>query len=259
MLRVDELTLRFGGVVALDGVGLHVAEHELVALIGPNGAGKSSLLNCINGFYTPERGTLAFRGRAIGDLAPHARARLGIGRTFQAPQLYGGLTALDNVLTGRDPHFGTGMLSGAVYFGRGRAEEIRHRRVAETILDFLELTLVRDHPVGSLAYGLQKRIDLGRALALEPAILLLDEPTTGMNREEKEDMARFILDIVEERGVTVLLVEHDMGLVMDIASRVVVMDFGQVIADGPPAAIRTHPRVVEAYLGTRAADAAEPV
>jgi branched-chain amino acid transport system ATP-binding protein len=250
-LSVEHLVLRFGGVLALDGVSLAVERGELLALIGPNGAGKTSLLNCVNGFYRPQRGRVTFRGQDLGRLSSHAIARLGISRTFQAPQLYAGLTVLENVLAGRDPHFRAGMLAGALYFGRGRREEIRHRRVAETILDFLELEPVRDHPVGSLPYGLRKRVDLGRALALEPDVLLLDEPMAGMNREEKEDMARFILDVHEERGATVVFVEHDMGLVMDIASRVAVLEFGHVIAAGSPRDVAGDARVIQAYLGAR--------
>jgi branched-chain amino acid transport system ATP-binding protein len=250
-LTVDNLVLRFGGVVALNGVSLAVERGELLALIGPNGAGKTSLLNSINGFYRPDQGTVTYRGRDLRRLASHAIARLGIGRTFQAPQLYGGLTVLENILAGRDPHFRAGMLAGALYFGRGRREEIRHRRVAENIIDFLELAPVREHPVGSLPYGLRKRVDLGRALALEPEVLLLDEPMAGMNREEKEDMARFVLDVHEERGLTVVFVEHDMGLVMDIADRVVVLEFGRKIAEGPPREITRDARVIQAYLGSR--------
>jgi branched-chain amino acid transport system ATP-binding protein len=253
-LTVEGLVLRFGGVMALNGASLAVNPRELLAIIGPNGAGKTSLLNCVSGFYRPERGQVQYRGEPLTRLAPHDIARRGIGRTFQAPQLYGGLTVLENILAGRDLHFRTGMLSGALYFGRARREEIRHRRVAEEIIDFLELEGVRHHLVGSLPYGLRKRVDLGRALALDPTLLLLDEPTAGMNREEKEDMARFILDIFEERGVTVVFVEHDMGLVMDVADRVVVLDFGNTIAEGPPRQIREDARVIEAYLGSRWAE-----
>ena len=254
-LRVEGLVLRFGGVLALNGVSLAVNPHELLAIIGPNGAGKTSLLNCVSGFYRPQSGAVYYGGEPLTRLAPHDIARRGIGRTFQAPQLYGGLTVLENILAGRDLHFRTGMLSGALYFGRARREEIRHRRVAEEIIDFLELAAVRHHLVGSLPYGLRKRVDLGRALALDPTLLLLDEPTAGMNREEKEDMARFILDIFEERGTTIVFVEHDMGLVMDVAERVAVLDFGHMIAEGPPEEIRQDRRVIQAYLGSRWAGA----
>jgi len=243
--------------MALSGVSLAVNPHELLAIIGPNGAGKTSLLNCVSGFYRPQSGAVSYGGEPLTRLAPHDIARRGIGRTFQAPQLYGGLTVLENILAGRDLHFRTGMLSGALYFGRARREEIRHRRVAEEIIDFLELAAVRHHLVGSLPYGLRKRVDLGRALALDPTLLLLDEPTAGMNREEKEDMARFILDIFEERGTTIVFVEHDMGLVMDVAERVVVLDFGNTIAEGPPEEIRQDARVIQAYLGARWAKATQ--
>lgn len=248
-LRVTNLGLHFGGVAALVGVSLGVERHELLAVIGPNGAGKTSLLNCINGFYRPTGGEIAWGGRPIIGLPPHAIARMGIARTFQAPQLYRGLTVLENILAGRDPFMTSGIAAGAFYLGRARREEIAHRKVAEEIIDFLELEPVRKQLVGSLPYGLQKRVDLGRALALEPKLLLLDEPTAGMNREEKEDVARFILDIFEERGIAVVFIEHDMGVVMDIADRVAVLDFGYKIAEGSPAEIRRDQRVVQAYLG----------
>jgi branched-chain amino acid transport system ATP-binding protein len=249
VLRVEKLGLRFGGVWALNDVSLEVREHELLAIIGPNGAGKTSLLNCINGFYKPEAGKILFRGEEITRLAPYKIAEKGISRTFQNMQLYTGLTALDNIMAGRHIFFRRGMAACALFFGWARSEGLKHRRVVEEILDFLEIKPIRKHVVGALPYGLRKRVDLGRALALEPKLLLLDEPMAGMNREEKEDMARFILDIYEERGIPMVLIEHDMGLVMDIADRVVVLDFGVKIADGPPDAIKNNDKVIKAYIG----------
>jgi branched-chain amino acid transport system ATP-binding protein len=226
-----------------------VREHELLAVIGPNGAGKTSLLNCINGFYRPETGRILFRGEDITRTHPYRIAEKGISRTFQNMQLYTGLTALDNIMAGRHIYFRRGMAACALFFGWARREEIRHRRTVEDILDFLEIKPIRKGVVGALPYGLRKRVDLGRALALEPKLLLLDEPMAGMNREEKEDMARFILDIFEEKGTPMILIEHDMGLVMDIADRVVVLDFGEKIADGPPDQIKNDHNVIKAYLG----------
>jgi branched-chain amino acid transport system ATP-binding protein len=249
VLEVKNLKLNFGAVQALAEVSLEVKEHEILAIIGPNGAGKTSLLNCINGFYRPGEGQVIFQGKDITRSSPHSIAQLGISRTFQNIQLYTGLTALDNIMAGRHLFFQRGMAACALFFGWARREEIEHRRIVEEILDFLEIKPIRKMAVGALSYGLRKRVDLGRALALEPRLLLLDEPMAGMNREEKEDMARFILDVYEERGTPMVLIEHDMGLVMDIADRVVVLDFGRKIAEGLPQEIRNNEKVIRAYLG----------
>lgn len=248
-LRIDDVCLRFGLVKALDGVSLDVKPHQLLAIIGPNGAGKTCLFNVINGFYRPQEGEVYFEGQRITQLPPYKIAELGISRTFQAIQLYHGLSVVDNIMVGRHIHLKSGMVSGAIYFGWAQREEAEHRKEVEWLIDFLELTSVRNRIVGSLPYGLQKRIDLGRALALEPKLLLLDEPMAGMSRDEKEAMARFILDVVEMRGITIVLVEHDMGVVMDIADRVVVFDYGHKIADGLPEEIRNNEQVIKAYLG----------
>lgn len=249
VLRVENINLNFGAVRALNDVSIDVKEHELLAVIGPNGAGKTSLLNCINGFYRPDEGVILFLGEDITRLSPSKIAEKGISRTFQNIQLYTGLTALDNIMAGRHIYFHKGMAACALFFGWARREEIEHREAVEDILDFLEIKPIRKQVVGALSYGLRKRVDLGRALALEPKLLLLDEPMAGMNREEKEDMARFILDVYEERGTPMILIEHDMGLVMDIADRVVVLDFGVKIADAPPEEIKTNEKVIKAYLG----------
>ncbi len=251
-LKVEGVSLRFGGLEALSEVSLEVKEDEILAIIGPNGAGKTCLLNCINGFYRPQKGKIFFDGKEITHLPPHQIAKLGISRTFQNIQLYTGLTTLDNLMAARHIHLKPNFLTGAIYFGWEHEKEIRHRRVVEEIIDFLEMEPIRKKVVGSLPYGQRKRVDLGRALALEPKMLLLDEPMAGMNVEEKEDMARFIIDIFELRRIPIVLVEHDMGVVMDIADRVVVLDFGRKIAEGTPEQIKSNTAVIKAYLGEEA-------
>jgi branched-chain amino acid transport system ATP-binding protein len=253
LLDISHLVLRFGGVTALQDVSFSVQKSSLSAIIGPNGAGKTSLLNCVSGVYHPQQGRIVFDGQDVTRLGPAARTRLGVARTFQNIALFRGMTVLDNLLIGRHVHQKTGTIAGGVYWGRGRKEEIRERERVEEIIDFLEIQPWRKQVVHTLAYGLQKRVELGRALALDPRLLLLDEPMAGMNAEEKEDMARYILDINEERGTTVLMIEHDMGVVMDLSHRVVVLNFGQKIAEGAPEDVQRSPEVQAAYLGGHAA------
>ncbi len=249
MLEAKGIGLSFGGTQALLDVDMEIRRGEIFAIIGPNGAGKTSLFNCINGFYHPQKGRIYFEGTEITRLPSHRIAELRIARSFQGLQLFNGLSVLDNIMAGRHFLFKTNILSDAIYFGWTRRAEIKHRRVVEKIIDFLEIESVRKQIVGALPYGMRKRVDLGRALVAEPKLLLLDEPMAGMNRDEKEDMARFILDISEEMGITIAVVEHDMGLVMDICERVVVLEFGRKIAEGTPEEIRSNEKVIRAYLG----------
>ncbi len=250
LLEANGIFLSFRGVSALSNVTLSVGAGTIHAIVGPNGAGKTSLLNCISGVYRPQRGTIRFDGRDLRHVPPAARTGLGIARTFQNIALFRGMTVLDNLLIGRHVHQRTGVLAGALYVGPGKAEEIAHREIVEDVIDFLEIQHVRKKVVGTLAYGLQKRVELARALALEPKVLLLDEPMAGMNVEEKQDMSRFILDVNDEYGTTIVLIEHDMGVVMDISDRVVVLDYGKKIGDGTPDEVRSNPDVISAYLGT---------
>ena len=250
VLAVEHVFLRFGGVKALSDVSFEVREHEVLAIIGPNGAGKSSMLNCINGVYRPQQGTIRFRGEPFSVMSPHRAASMGIARTFQNLALFKGMTVLDNIMTGRNLRMRAGILAQALRIGPAEREEIRHREAVERIIDFLEIQAYRKTPVGRLPYGLQKRVDLARALASEPAVLLLDEPMAGMNVEEKQDMCRFVLDLNEQYGTTIVLIEHDMSVVMDISDRVVVLDYGRKIGDGTPDDVRRNQAVIDAYLGT---------
>ena len=249
LLKVDNISLAFGGVKALTDISFEVKEHEILAIIGPNGAGKSSMLNVINGVYHPNNGSVTYKGVQRKQMRPHEAASQGIARTFQNIALFKGMSVLDNIMTGRTLKMKAGFLSQCLYFGRARDEEIEHRLKVEEIIDFLQIQSIRKTPVGRLPYGLQKRVELGRALAAEPELLLLDEPMAGMNIEEKEDMSRFVLDVNDEFGTTIVLIEHNMGVVMDLSDRVVVLDYGKKIGDGTPDEIRNNQEVIDAYLG----------
>jgi branched-chain amino acid transport system ATP-binding protein len=261
-IKIENLSLSFGGVKSLTDVSVDIRDKEILAIIGPNGAGKTCLLNCINGFYKPQNGEIYFDDRRITRIRPDKAARLGLARTFQNIELYTGLSTLDNIMAARHVVMKQNPIASALYFGWAQKEEIKHRKTVEDIIDFLEIESIRKQTVGMLPYGMRKRVELGRALALEPKVLLLDEPMAGMNLEEKEDIARFIIDIFEGQGVTypdtpvlrdgvscIVLVEHDMGVVMDIADRIVVLDFGKKIAEGTPEEIKNNPKVIAAYLG----------
>jgi branched-chain amino acid transport system ATP-binding protein len=249
ILKVENISLRFGGVNALTNISFDVREGEIRSIIGPNGAGKSSMLNCINGVYQPQQGRIALRGKVFTGLNPHAVARLGVARTFQNLALFKGMSVLDNIMCGRNLKMHSNLLMQALRWGAAEREECMHREAAERIIEFLEIQPWRKVPVSRLPYGLQKRVDLGRALAMEPQVLLLDEPMAGMNHEEKRDMCRFVLDLNAEFGTTVVLIEHDMGVVMDISDRVVVLDYGKKIGDGTPEEVRANTEVIRAYLG----------
>jgi branched-chain amino acid transport system ATP-binding protein len=249
LLEVKDIHLSFKGVKAVDGVSFHVDDGELFAIIGPNGAGKTSLFNSINQVYHPEEGDVLWKGETLMGLKPNRTAERGLARTFQNIALYPHMTVLENILTGRHVRMNTGWLAGSLWVGKAKNEEIANREIVEGIIDFLEIEQWRKYPVGLLPYGIQKRVELGRALAMDPELLMLDEPVAGMNLEETEDMARFILDVQDELGIAMILVEHDMGLVMDIADRILVVDFGKQIAVGRPAEIQANPNVIKAYLG----------
>ena len=251
ILKLEHISLAFGGVKALTDISFDVREHEVRAIIGPNGAGKSSMLNVINGVYHPQQGRVTYRGQTRAAMEPHFAARNGIARTFQSLALFKGMSVLDNLLAGRNLMIRSNIFLQALRVGPALREEVEHRKRVEEIIDFLEIQHVRKTPVGRLPYGLQKRVDLGRALAAEPKVLLLDEPMAGMNVEEKQDMCRFILDVNDEFGTTIVLIEHDMGVVMDLSDRVVVLDYGKMIGDGTPDEIRSNQAVIDAYLGVK--------
>jgi branched-chain amino acid transport system ATP-binding protein len=257
ILDVQNISLAFGGVKALTDISFNVREHEVRAIIGPNGAGKSSMLNCINGVYTPQQGSITFRGQTFKHMNSRQVAEMGVARTFQNLALFKGMSVLDNMMAGRNLHIKSSIFAQAFrnpfgIWGLGGAEkeEVRHREYVEHIIDFLEIQAYRKTPVAQLPYGLQKRVDLGRALSMQPSVLLLDEPMAGMNLEEKQDMCRFVLDVNDEFGTTIVLIEHDMGVVMDISDRVVVLDYGKIIGDGTPEEVRANQDVINAYLGT---------
>ena len=256
LLRVETLSKRFGGVEAVASVSFHVRRGEIYSLIGPNGAGKTTTFNMISGVVKPSSGTVHFDGHDITGMPAHRLAAIGIGRTFQNLAVFKHASVVDNLLVGRHCHMATNVLDASWFFGRARREELEHRRKVEEIIDFLEIEEIRDMPVGTLSYGLQKRVELGRALATEPKLLLLDEMVSGMNSEETEDIARFVLDIRDELGISVLMVEHDMGIVMDISDRICVLNFGRKIAEGTPAEISANPAVIDAYLGSKTKEAA---
>lgn len=250
VLDLENISLSFGGIKALADVSFNVREHEIRAIIGPNGAGKSSMINVINGIYHPQKGKIIFRDQLRRGMSPSKVARQGIARTFQNIALFKGMTVLDNIMTGRNTKMHSSFLANAIWWGRARNEEMLHRHKVEELIDFLEIQHIRKTPVGRLPYGLQKRVELARALASEPELLLLDEPMAGMNVEEKQDMCRFILDVNQQFGTTIVLIEHDMGVVMDISDRVVVLDYGKKIGDGTPAAVMANQEVIKAYLGS---------
>lgn len=254
LLKVDGISLSFGGVKALRDISFQVFEREICAIIGPNGAGKTSMLNCINGFYHPQAGQITFKGQTRKQMKTYEAAKQGIARTFQNIALFKGMSVLDNIMTGRNLVMKATLLEQALYFGRARSEELKNRKRVEEIIDFLQIEHIRKTPVGRLPYGLQKRVELGRALAAEPDMLLLDEPMAGMNVEEKEDMCRFVLDVNDEFGTTIVLIEHDMGVVMDISDRVIVLDYGRKLAEGTPDEVRANQAVIDAYLGVSHTD-----